>query len=198
MSRPKKLRWNEGEWGDYDHGLFGVSDAKLRRLRPDLYGLRYWFHQALHNLRGTYSVRDIIKEHLWLGSIHPAMVLSMKPGRIAAFSLELDCVAILGYFPEFLDEFGLSEGGRLLGVNYYSTGPKHPDLEFGPGKCADWTGFQPIIADFVTDDEARLADRKAAVPERLWARTWELGQVRLRKYPDRWRSGEPYAMVDVE
>jgi hypothetical protein len=152
----------------------------------------------MHDIRGTLSERDIIKEHLWLGSIQPALVLSRAPGRVAAYSAELDCVAILSYQRAYLDAFGLDEGSRLLGVNYYSTGPKQADLEFGPGKCTTWTGFQPIIADFVTDDEARLAERKRAIPRKLWARTWELGCESIARHPRRRRSGAPYAFVDVE
>lgn len=64
MGQPRKLRWKVGDWGDYDHGLFSVSDDLLRRLRPDFYSWRSRFRQLLHNWRGTYSLRDIIKEHL--------------------------------------------------------------------------------------------------------------------------------------
>jgi hypothetical protein len=198
MGRPKKLRWKEGDWGNYVHGLFTVSDPMLRRLRPDLFGFSTWFPQLLHNLRGTYSVRDIIKEHLWLGSVHPAMVLSLEPGRVAAYSSDLDCVAILAYSPDFLEEFGLTERSRLIGVNYYSTGPKEADIEFGPGKCTSWTGMTPIIAEFVTREGARLEKLKEDIPKRLWARTWELGQERIRSHPKVWRSGKPYASVPVE
>lgn len=198
MARPKKLRWREGDWGDYAHGLFTVADPMLRRLRPDLYGLRSWLRQLLHDWRGTYSLRDIIKEHLWLGSIQPALVVSHKPGRVAAYSLELDCVALLGYHTEFLDEFGLRRGARLIGVNYYTSGAKQADLDFGPGKCADWSGFTPIIADFVSGDTARLDEQKAAIAEPLWERTWELGRHYLETHPQIWRSGEPYAAVPLE
>jgi hypothetical protein len=198
MGRPKKLRWKEGEWGDYVHGLFSISDPMLQRLRPDLYGWRHWLRQVIHNLRSTYSLRDIITEHLWLGSIQPAVVVSMDRGQVAAYSKELDCVAILAYSPEFLDEFNLSDRSRLLAVNYYASGEKHADLDFGPGKCATWTGFHPIIADFVSRDDARLAEQKDAIAEQLWERTWELGRTRIRHHPDIWRSGQPYAPVDIE
>lgn len=117
---------------------------------------------------------------------------------MAAYFRELDCVAILSYSPDFLDEFDLSDRSHLLGVNYYSTGAKHADLEFGPGRCTTWTGFHPIIAAFVTGDRDRLAEQKASVPEYLWDRTWELGRERIRTHPEVWRSGEPYAIVAVE
>jgi hypothetical protein len=78
-----------------------------------------------------------------------------------------------------------------LTVNYYSKGAPDTDLSFGPGKCTDWTGMAPIIADFLTADEERLEEQKAAIPDAHWARTWSLGRERLRDHPGVWRIGRP-------
>jgi hypothetical protein len=163
----------------------------LRRHRPDLYGWKMGFRQLVHDVRGTYSARDIIAEQMWLGSIHPAVVVSEDPGRIAAYSSDLDCVAIFGYTSAFLEEYRLRERSRLLTVNYYSQDQPHTDLSFGPGKHTGWTGMHPIIADFLTADEERLEEQKAAIPDALWARTWSLGRERLRHHPEVWRIGRP-------
>lgn len=186
---PRKLRWKVGQWGDYTHGLFTISYPMLRRRRPDLYGWTAGFVQFAHDCLGTSSPRDLIAEQLWLGSLHPAVVVSADPGRIAAYSSDLDCVAVLGYPAALLAECGLREGSRLLTVNYYSQGKPDADLAFGPGKCTDWTGMKPLIADFLTADENRLATQKAEIPDALWERTWTLGRERLRDHPGVHRSG---------
>jgi hypothetical protein len=81
------IRWKVGEWGDYAHGLFTVSHRMLRRQRPDLYGWKIWVRQLIHDLRGTYSARDIITEQLWLGSIHPAVEPRPNCGLFLRFGL---------------------------------------------------------------------------------------------------------------
>jgi hypothetical protein len=188
---PRKLRWKVGEWGDYAHGLFNISHRMLRRHRPDLYGWKMGLRQLVHDIRGTYSSRDLIAEQMWLGSIHPAVVVSVSPDRIAAYSSDLDCVAILGYSAALLEGCGLRERSRLLTVNYYSDGPPDTDIVFGPGKCTSWTGMQPIIADFLTTDQDRLEKQKEEIPDALWTRTWTIGRERLRDYPEVWRPGRP-------
>ena len=195
MARPKKLRWKEGDWGEYDHGLFEVSDAMLRRVRPDLYHWLSRFHQTMYDLSGMYTRRDLIKEHAWLGSIQPGMVVSAELGRVAAYSRELDCVVMLNYAPKFLADFGLGEGSRLLAITYYSMEPKNDDLTFGPNRNAAWKDFLPIVVDFLTGDTDRLEEQKELIPETLWNRAWELGRKRLRTHPDLWRDGRPYGRL---
>lgn len=195
MAKPPKLRWNVGDWGDYEHGLMIGSETRLRAMCPHLFGisgtLSHWFHQ----ITGRFSPRDIVREHLWLGSIHPALVMSTDPLRIAAYSSDLDCVTILAFDADLVQEFALKRQSRLLSLNYYATGPKHADLVFGPGKCTDWTGMHPVIANFLTDDRKRLAEQTAAIDPTLWRRAWELGQEYVAEAPDLFREGIPYAQV---
>jgi hypothetical protein len=195
--RPKKLRWNEGDGGVTNPGLFSVCEEMLRRERPDLYGLGGAIIQKLLDLLNRLSARDRIKEQLWLGSIGAALVVSTNPGRVAAYSRELDCVAMLGYSSSRSHDLGLQEGSRLLTVNYHDRTGKHADLDFGPRKSATctWTGFHPIIADFLTEDHVRLAERKKALPEPDWQRTEELGYDKLQYAPGAWRAGRPLAAV---
>ncbi|HXD86282.1 MAG TPA: hypothetical protein VN641_07300, partial [Urbifossiella sp.] len=118
-------------------------------------------------------------------------VMSVEPGRVAAYSDMLDCVAILGYNPDFLREFALRKGSRLIGVNYYTKGAPDADIVHWPGKCSTWTGFNPMIADFLTDDEDRLDDRKATLNPDFYDRCRELAEVQLKLRPDMRRSGRP-------
>ena len=90
MTNPPRLRWNVGDWGDYEHGLFVASEPRLRAVCPHLYGitgtLSHWFHR----LTGKFSPLDLAREHLWRGSLPPALVMSTDPLRIAAYSADLD------------------------------------------------------------------------------------------------------------
>lgn len=195
MRPPGKCRWQPGDWGVQNPGMFHVDDEMLRRLRPDCYTTFARVLQALADVIRLQTARDLIKEHMWLGSIQAAYVMSLKPGRVAAYSDMLDCVAMLDYPPRLLRDFGFERGARLLTVNYYDARGKDADIEFGPRKCSDWTGFQPIIADFVSDDVDRLEERKAALPRSAWERAWELAVEYEENWPDSFRSGEPYARV---
>ena len=69
--------------------------------------------------------------------------MSLQPGRVAAYADMLDCVAILDFPAELLTDFRLAGGSRLLTINFYTDGPRDTDLEFGPGKCSNWTALCP-------------------------------------------------------
>ena len=189
--RPRKLRWKEGDYGVTNPGLFAVSLSMLRRQRPDLGTWLYKAHQFANDWTGIQTDLDLIREHLWLGSLQPAVVASVDPGRVAAYSIELDCVVMLEYAADFLEAFGLVPGSRLLAVGMYSKGQQPADIVFGSGKTGGWTNYYPQIADFLSDDAERLAERKAATPAWLWQRTEELAYERLRSHPEIARSGKP-------
>jgi hypothetical protein len=131
-----------------------------------------------------------MSEHVHFGDSRAAVVMSVKPVLlIAAFTDELDCVAVLGYvdkgpreYPRNLARrlvrtYDLEEGKRLLTVNTYirAEGGVAADLTAGPRAFRRWTDFMPIIADFVTEDNGRVVQRKAAITaedgseQRRWA-----------------------------
>ena len=189
--RPRKLRWKEGDYGVTNPGLFAVSLPMLRRQRPFFGTWLYRGYQLFADAIRMHTSVDIIREHLWLGSVQPALVASVERGRVAAYSIELDCVVMLHYEPEFLRSFDLIDGSLLLAASMYRQGPPAADIEVGPGQQADWSDYFPQIADFLSDDADRLAERKAAVPAWLWERTQELAYERLRTRPELARPGKP-------
>ncbi|MGY8642263.1 MAG: hypothetical protein ACKVJU_14370 [Verrucomicrobiales bacterium] len=85
---------------------------------------------------------------------------------IAAYTDDLDCVAMLRFQDSLnlVDHFGLRKGSQLLTVNYYSRSSEvDQDLFPGPLDSGSWTGFEPIIADFLTTDLDQLANRKGTI-----------------------------------
>jgi hypothetical protein len=133
-----------------------------------------------------------IEEHLWFGDSRAAVVVLISPLLVAAYTDELDCIAMLHFPDEYVDDYNLSIGSRLLTVNTYKRGTKYDqDLISGPRRIPRWVGFHPIIGDFVSDDRARLEERKRAIAEAEWQRTLQFGQEYLRLRPGMMRDGRP-------
>src|SRR5580698_1215941 len=97
-----------------DPGRIRISHPKLQQLRPDLFGMAGSFKALLGNLRLAFPERVYLGEQLQNGDSRAAVCVSTNPLLIAAYSDELDCVAMLR-FPEFLiGEYSLAVGARLL------------------------------------------------------------------------------------
>jgi len=74
----------------------------------------------------------------------------------------------------------------------YNRGRAHDDdLIVGPDHARNWTGFHPIIAEFVSDDDAAIEGRKARIPDAEWQRAYRLGKAYLKQRPGVWRDGRP-------
>lgn len=180
-----------------DPGNVALSDARLRRLRPDLYGLG-------HRLRAAVGLdfpwRVFLREHLRNGDSRAAVVVSTRPLLVAAYTDELDCVALLEFPEAFVAEYGLRDGSRLLTVNTYKRNNEDDaDLIPGPNAGQSWTGFQPIIAEFVSDDRHRIEQRKAEIGEDEWKRAYAMGKTYLKRRPGVWRDGRPgHSFVPAE
>lgn len=138
---------------------------------------------------------DMLHEHLKLGDGRAAVVVSTRPLVVAAYTDELDCVAMLQLPAGFEHRYGLSAGSRLLTVNTYLYEPPAADLTPGPRTLGRYANFFPVIAELLSDDRERIEARKAAISGEEWARTEELGRAALRTRPEELRDGHPYASV---
>lgn len=172
-----------------DPGGVSPSDAKLRRLRPDLY--RPW-----HRLRAAVGLDFpwlvFLREHLQNGDSRAAVVVSLRPLLVAAYTDELDCIVPLEFPEAFAKEYGLRDGSRLLTINTYKNREEmDEDLIPGPDGASVWSGFQPIIAEFVSDDLDRIERRKAEISEDEWRRAYAMGKAYLKRRPGVWRDGRP-------
>lgn len=167
---------------------FRLSSAKLKTIRPDMFGIR----AILIKLPLVQLQRVCIKEHLLNGDSRAAVVVRTAPLLIAAYSDDLDCVAMLR-FPDALGaDYGLAVGSRLITANTYSMSADcDTDLIPGPLRCAPWTKFNPLIADFISDDVTRLDARKSQISESEWERAAALGEAYLSSKPNLTRDGRP-------
>ena len=174
-------------------GSLTLSDAKLIRLRPWFYGWRGVL-SAISAFIGPplAGTKKSVRQHLQTGDTNAAMVVQLDPLLVAAYSEDLDAATLLVFPPVAVDTTGLSVGTRLTSVNLYQgQGQPEDDLVTGLGNSGQWSDFSPLIGEFVSDDTARLAELKAAIPPEQWTRLAELAADYRRRNPDRARDGRP-------
>jgi hypothetical protein len=167
-----------------------LSHAKLRKLHPELYSpLARWIYR-----RRTAEWLTRIEEHLFYGDSRAAVVVSTAPLIVAAYTDEIDCVALLRFDDSLASEYALEVGSRLVTANIYDyleDKGYESDLIPGPATTGRYGNFVPLIADFLTDDADRLAERKAEISAEEWLRTETLGQTYLTENFARPRDGRP-------
>lgn len=174
-------------------GGIALSKARLRRMRPDLFGWGAFTHAMKHVLGGKKLFPRVtyLEEQLMRGDGRAAIVMSVEPLLVAAFTSEIDCVAMLKFDPTQLERVP-QKGERLLTVNTYGRGtPLQADLTQGPHSRGYWTRFHPLIADFLTEDMAALAARKSTIAEDEWRYAEALGLTYLHDRPGVARDGRP-------
>jgi hypothetical protein len=134
--------------------------------------------------RTAYALRE--------GDSRAAVVVSIKPLVVAAYTDELCAVALL-QFPQWLAvEQQLKVGTRLLTLNMYLKGSDVvSDLVRGEGAEFNYRNFIPLIADFLGADQDRVEQRKAEISESEWERTVALGIEAMARARGRYRDGCP-------
>lgn len=155
-------------------GQLSLARTRLQRLAP----------------AADESVAARLVQHLQGGDCRAACVVSVEPLLVAAYTDELDCVAMLCFPPWLVREHGLEVGSRLVTVNTYQRGPQAAsDLAAGRRHTGRYANFIPVIAEFVSDDRERIQQLEDKIPEKEWSRCRKLGDEYLNTFPDRWRDG---------
>ncbi|GFZ30041.1 hypothetical protein CSC2_05670 [Clostridium zeae] len=173
-------------------GSLSLSNEKLKELRPELYGLKGKWLEYREKKSAGYSQIEQIREHIFYGDSQPAVVLSVDPLIIVAYSEDLDCVVPLYFSNIYVKKYRLKEKTRLITVNTYMRGPKlQEDIILGPNNSGVWFGFHPIIAEFVSDDLDVIEMRKLKIDEKMWEYVYKLGGEYSSKYPNAYRDGRP-------
>ena len=179
-------------------GGIRLSHEKLELLHPELYSLFRWLRYARNSPYKLPSLKPEfwkthIEEHLLYGDSRAAVVISVSPLLVAAYTDELDCIAMLRFDNSFAREYFLRAGSRLLTVNTYSglTDSYEEDLEPGPDAIGRYGNFAPYIAEFLTDDADRVEKRKAEINEDEWRRAERFGREYLAKHGMKARDGRP-------
>lgn len=119
---------------------------------------------------------------IFFGDTNPAIVVSLKPLLVAAYSFDLDAVVILTFPDEYVKQYQLEMHSHLISVNVYYTRKAHMDIYYGKYYSA-WADFGPTIVNFLTDDTNRLKDLVEAMPKCLWVHVQSLAEEYLSKHP---------------
>ncbi len=188
---------------EFDHsstasnpGGLTLSEAKLRVLEPGMFGIL----RVIQKIGGMFLLFDfldmidrrVLTEHLAHGDARAAVVVSISPVLVAAYSDDLDCVAMLRFPAAFGVRHDLHVGKPLVTINtYYSQFVKHADLSFGANQVGEWSGFFPVIAEFLSDDDERIKYLKQDIDDAEWQRCRELGESYLVQRPGVARLGRP-------
>ncbi len=171
-----------------------LSDRKLRAFHPECYGLMGMFHKWRFPNRGLSAgeIRQFMRERLQFGDAQPAVVLSTTPLMIAAYTEDMDCVALLKFDEHLIAEFKLKRGSKLLAVNSYAPDPYgNEDIVIGEKARRGWKNFAPLIAEFMSDDAVKISDLKRDIPTDTWARAARMGVARMNDDRHPPREGSP-------
>jgi hypothetical protein len=173
-------------------GFFDLSHEKLARLHPELLpggGIWHWIERR-------YGIPEKDIEHiaycLHEGDCRAAIVVSLSPLLIAAYSDEFDAVVLLRFAPRLAAVYELAVGQRLVTVNNYERSiSRQTDFRLAEGVTSEWTGYYPLIAELLTDDAAKIERVKQNIGEAEWKRAHELGMQRVLQYWPLPRDGRP-------
>jgi hypothetical protein len=178
-----------------DPGKLTLSEQKLRWLQPELFGIRGLFVRYPCNkgksLNGSGFLK-MLKEHMQCGDSRAAVVARLDPLIVAAYTDELDCVALLEFPSWLVEDYSLKVGSRLLSVNTYGRRPKFAaDLVEGPNSYGNWNHFFPVIAEFTCDGMDQIDRRKRQIPDAEWKRAAQMGKLKLSQSANTPRDGRP-------
>ena len=120
-------------------GQVSLSVERFHRLEPATQGFRGWWWLQFG---GGRKFEDILDEHLRMGDSRAACVASLEPLLVAAYTDELDCIAMLCFPTHLVKEYDLKCGSRLLTVNTYRRNEQiAADLIPGPEKTNRYSNF---------------------------------------------------------
>lgn len=130
----------------------------------------------------------------------PAYVVAVSPQLIVSvYSDDIDCVVLLAFPNRYTAQHHLACGTRLLSINAYFRTPDDErshrataaDLTAGP-RYTGWYNFDPVIAEFVSDDVELIATRKGQLDEDIWQRLEFLSQKYIERGAIQVRNGNPF------
>ena len=173
-----------------------VSSGRLKHLCPELYrfssyisGIGFRFGLVKES-----PYHDIV-QRLATGESAPAVVISESPFLVAAYSPQIDAVAVLWFWHPRVIRKGFAKGTKLLSINSYEKqfdAGLHGDLFPGPERTSNThSNFVPVIAEFTSDDNERIKVIKRHIDKDAYHRAQALGEAYLKLRPGFARLGPP-------
>ena len=127
---------------------------------------------------------------LFYGDTQPALVMSVSPLTVAAYSDEIDGVLMLRFPDQFVEKYGLYPGMRLTTSNVYFRWEQFPDdILVGENFCRRYNDFLPIVQLFIGKGDEKIKAKTALFSEEVWNRVSETAARYAEKHPDTYRDG---------
>ena len=170
--RPRLVGWAS------DSGRFSLDEAKLRGMFPDF----AW----------TTDQIAYLNEHLDRGDSRAAIVASVKPLVVSAYSDELDAVILVQFPDALVDKYSLGVGDPLIASWIYPSLRQPPsDIVQGPNNLKRYNNGAPLVADFFSNSVDKIKQRKLGVSKDEWARVLALTPDAVKRADGKYRSGFP-------
>lgn len=165
---------NDAFYADFasNRAELSLSEEKLRRYQPEAFG----FRGLLWSIRKRVRFKRLLTECLKYGDARAAIVVSVGPLVVAAYSDEFDAALALGFPDALAEDFSLTIGQHLISVNAYGSTFAR-DIVRGPNAQTAWGNFVPTIAEFFSDDLDRIEHLHSTIAEAEWSRCAELCAV---------------------
>ena len=136
---------------------------------------------------------DFVARALCYGDTQPALVTSLSPLTIAAYSDEMDGVLMLRFPDEFVDQFNLYPGMRLTTSNVYFRHEEFPaDILVGENFSRNYNDFLPIVQLFLGKNDQKIKAKTELFDEDVWKHFEACATLYSQKHPDLFRDGLYY------
>lgn len=146
-------------------GNVRLSKEKFRQVRDKILKISF-FDKTQYN-----NNFERIDDYMMNGDTQPAIVYSVNPLIISAYSDEMDGVVFLKFPKKLAEMYNLHEGMKLVTSNVYKYGTKiAKDIEVGDGYLNRYVDFTPIVQLFLTDSENYAMKRTELFDEEVWDR----------------------------
>ena len=133
---------------------------------------------------------DFVSRALCYGDTQPAVVVSVDPLLIAAYSDEMDAVVMLRFPNEFVTEYNLYPGIRLTTSNVYFTGSQCArDIFVGEHYCRRYVDFVPIVQLFLGKKDEKIQEKVELFGEDIWNTVREKANEYISLHPELCRDG---------
>ena len=136
---------------------------------------------------------DFVARALCYGDTQPALITSLSPLTIAAYSDEIDGVLMLRFPDEFVDKFNLYPGMRLTTSNVYFRHEEFPaDILVGENFSRNYNDFLPVVQLFLGKNDKKIKAKTQLFGEDVWKHVEACAALYTQKHPDLFRDGLGY------
>ncbi len=157
-------------------GMLPMSKEKYKQILHDFLKLNvFQENEMITNF-------PFINENFIYGDTQPAIVVSLSPLVISAYSDELDAVLFLKFPKELVSLYDLHEGMRLTAANSYPSAKSlSKDIFPGQNYNGHFKDFSPKIHLFLSYDDARALELTSNFSEDIWAYVERLTAERKKR-----------------